>query len=46
MKKYKYSGSVEVHIAGVGIVKPGAEVETEVEINHPDFKEVKKKEDK
>lgn len=43
MKHYKYTGDNEVHIHGVGVVKPGDEVGTEVEINHPDFKEVSKK---
>lgn len=42
MAKYKYIGKVEVVIYGVGVVKPGEDVETEVEINHPDFEEVSK----
>lgn len=50
MAKYKYTGEVEVVINGVGVVKPGDEVDTKVEINHPDFEEVskskKKEEDK
>lgn len=50
MAKYKYLGKVEVVIDGVGIVKPGDEIDTKVEINHPDFEEAnkskKKEEDK
>ena len=48
--KYKYTGKIEVSVLGVGVVKPGDEVDTEIEINHPDFEEVgrskKKEEDK
>lgn len=40
MAKYKYKGLVAVTINGVGTVEPDSEIETEVEINHPDFEEV------
>lgn len=43
MKTYQYTGDQEVHVNGVGIVKPGQVVKTEIEINHPLFVEVKEK---
>lgn len=35
--KYKYTGSVKVSIAGVGVVEPGDIVETKLTINNPQF---------
>jgi hypothetical protein len=43
MKRYKYIGENEVQLHGIGIVKPGEEIEAEFEINHSDFKEILKK---
>ena len=49
MFKYKYIGTSEVSVEGVGLVKPGETVESEVEINKPEFEPVgenkKKKKD-
>jgi len=43
MKKYVYKGNTpEVQIPGVGVVKKDVPFETEIEINNPDFEEVKK----
>lgn len=42
MKKYKYIGTApEVDIPLVGKVKKGEVVETSIEINNPEFEEVK-----
>ena len=43
MKKYVYKGDQEVSIPTLGIVKPGETVESQTEINHPLFEEVKSK---
>ena len=41
---YKYNGEHEVHLPKQGLlVQPGDTVETEIEINHPDFELVKSK---
>ena len=40
MKKYEYKGKATVSVSGVGEVKTGDTVETEFEINHPDFEQV------
>ena len=42
--RYKYTGSVEVHIPQVGTFKPGETKEVEVKITHPDFEEEKGRE--
>ncbi len=36
-KKYKYTGEIVVSIPGVGEVKPGDVIETDVEIDNPQF---------
>jgi|WetSurSiteA1Bulk_404760.scaffolds.fasta_scaffold76058_2 hypothetical protein len=36
--EYKYIGAVKVSIDGFGQVKPGETFETNLVINHPDFK--------
>ena len=36
-KTYVYTGSVETFLPGTGIVKPGQELFTDKEINHPYF---------
>jgi hypothetical protein len=43
--QYVYEGDVEVHVQGLGVIKPGQEVESDFEINNPLFKnkEVKAK---
>jgi hypothetical protein len=35
---YVYTGDVEVHVHGLGVIKPGEEVESDFEINNPLFK--------
>lgn len=43
MEKYKYTGTVEVHLPHQGItVQPGEVIEVAEAINHPDFETVKK----
>lgn len=45
--RYKYTGENDVVIQGVGIVKVGDVINTEIEINHPLFeKDGTPKEDK
>ena len=40
MNKYEYKGKATVSVGGIGEVKKGDTVETEIEINHPDFEQV------
>lgn len=42
--KYKFIGEGKVSLNGVGVVEAGQTIETEIEINHPLFKEVDSKE--
>jgi len=42
-KKYKYQGNVQTNLSGFGRVEPGQIIETDLEINHPLFREVKEK---
>ena len=44
-KRYKYTGSEEVHIPQLGTFKPGEVKKVEAKINHPDFEEEKGKEE-
>ena len=44
MKKYKYTGQITVFVAGVGEVKPGQIIETEVQISNPNFEIVENEE--
>lgn len=47
VKTYRYTGDTEIHLNGYGMFKPGQEIKSIVEINHPLFievKETKKKE--
>lgn len=37
MKSYKYIGSVEVLVYGLGVIKPGDIVNTDLSIDNPDF---------
>lgn len=37
MHKYHYTGAHEVELTGYGLVQPGETIETNVEINHPEF---------
>ena len=37
IKKFKYTGVIVVSIPGVGEVKPGDVIETDVEIDNPQF---------
>lgn len=43
MKTYIYKGENEIELPGVGIVKPGEEIKSEKDINHPLFEEKKDK---
>jgi hypothetical protein len=36
--RYVYEGDMEVHIHGLGVIKPGQEVESDFEIKNPLFK--------
>ena len=40
MKKYKNISETDLFVPQVGLVKAGGEVETEVEINNPNFQKV------
>lgn len=46
MNKYKYTGTVIVSLQGVGEVKEGQVIETDHEINHPDFELVQPEKEK
>lgn len=41
-RKYKYTGSEPVSVAGVGYIEPNSTFETTIEINNPNFHEVGK----
>lgn len=43
MKKYNYQGSIAINLSGFGRVEAGQIIETDIEINHPLFREVKEK---
>jgi len=43
MNKYKYTGTIEIELQGVGIVAPDQVIETKAVINHPLFEVVKEK---
>ena len=37
MHKYRYIGEHEVELSGYGLVQKGETIETNLEINHPEF---------
>lgn len=41
MKTYIYKGQNEIELPGQGIVKPGQEIKSDKNINHPLFEEKK-----
>jgi hypothetical protein len=42
-KKYLYQGDTPINLAGFGRIEPKQMIETELEINHPLFREIKDK---
>lgn len=43
MKSYIYKGQNEIELPGIGILRPGQEVKSQKEINHPLFEEKREK---